>query len=111
MVTYGNELIRFNPSNNRIEYSNNRGTSWYIRYTGSTIGNVRSLIVYGNELMVCSDKGVFYSNNKGTSWYIRNSSSKNFIDLQDAGNELLASTADGHLYYSNNKGTSWYRRR
>ena len=31
MVTFGNELIRFNPSNSHIEYSNNRGTSWYRR--------------------------------------------------------------------------------
>lgn len=111
MISYGTELIRFNPSNHHIEYPNNRGSSWYTRNTGSSIGNVKSIIVYGNELVLCSDKGVMYSNNKGASWYTRNCSNKNFIDLQDAGKEILATTDDGHLYYSNNKGASWYRRR
>ena len=111
MVSFGNELIRYNPANKRIEYSTNRGSSWYTRNSGSSIGNVKSIIVYGDELILCSDKGVMYSNNKGSSWYTRNSSNKNFIDLQDAGKEILASTDDGHLYYSNNKGSSWYRRR
>lgn len=111
MVTLGNELVRYNPSNNHIEYSTNRGATWYTRYSGYSIGNVRSIIVYGNELILCSDKGVMYSSNKGATWYTRNSSNKNFIDLQDAGNEILASTDDGHLYYSTNKGATWYRRR
>ena len=31
MITYGNELIRYNPSNHHIEYSNNKGSSWYRR--------------------------------------------------------------------------------
>lgn len=110
MVTFGNELIRFNPANSHIEYSNNRGASWYCRYSSSSIGDVKSMVVYGNELIICSDKGVFYSNNKGASWY-RRSSNKDFIDLADGGRELLANTADGHLYYSNNKGASWYRRK
>ena len=111
MVTFGNELIRYNPANNHIEYSNNRGVSWYTRNSGSSLGNVKSIIVYGNELILCSDKGVMYSNNKGSSWYTRNASHKDFTDLQDAGSEILASSSDGHLYYSNNKGASWYRRR
>lgn len=110
MISFGNELIRFNPSNKRIEYSNNSGRSWYTRSSSSSIGNVRSIIVYGNELILCSDKGVMYSNNKGASWYTRSSAYKNFVDLQDAGREILATTDDGHLYYSNNKGASWYRR-
>lgn len=111
MVTFGNELIRYNPSNHHIEYSSNRGTSWYTRNSGSSLGNVRSLIQYGDELILCSDKGVMYSKNKGSSWYTRNSTYKNFTDLQDAGTEILATTVDGHLYYSKNKGSSWYRRR
>lgn len=111
MVTFGGELIRYNPANHHIEYSNNKGSSWYSRNSGSSIGNVRSIIVYGDELILCSDKGVMYSNNKGSSWYNRNSSHKDFIDMQDAGKEILASTEDGHLYYSTNKGSSWYRRK
>lgn len=31
MASFGNELIRFNPSNNHIEYSTNRGSSWFRR--------------------------------------------------------------------------------
>ena len=111
MISYGGELIRYNPSNSHIEYSNNQGRSWYQRYSGSNIGNVKGIIECGKELILCSDKGVFYSNNSGRSWYTRNSSCKDFIDIQNAGNELLASTADGHLYYSNNQGRSWYKRR
>ena len=111
MVTMGNELIRFNPSNNHIEYSTTRGISWINRNSGHNIGNVRSIIIYGDELILCSDKGVMYSNNKGISWILRSSSHKDFIDLQDAGREILASAADGHLYYSTNKGISWIRRR
>ena len=111
MVSYGGEIVRYNPSSSRIEYSRNNGLSWYTRYTGSTIGNVKSLIVHGKELLLCSDKGVFYSGNTGLSWYTRSTSYKNFIDLQDMGGEILASTDDGHLYYSRNNGLSWYRRR
>jgi len=111
MISYGGELIRYNPSNSHIEYSNNQGRSWYIRYSGSSIGHVRCLMDGGKELLLCSDKGVFYSNNSGRSWYIRNSSCKNFTDLMDAGKEYLATTDDSHLYYSNNQGRSWYRRK
>ena len=31
LITYGNELIRINPANNRIEYSTNEGISWMRR--------------------------------------------------------------------------------
>lgn len=111
IISYSGEMIRYNPSNSHIEYSNNQGRSWYARYTSSNIGNVKSLIDYGKEIILCSDKGVFYSNNAGRSWYTRNSTYKNFVDLQNAGSELLAATADGHVYYSNNDGRSWYKRR
>lgn len=111
MISYGGEMIRYNPANSHIEYSNNQGRSWYTRYSSSNIGNVKSLISCGNELLLCSDKGVFYSNNSGRSWYTRSTSCKNFIDLTDTGSEILASTSDGHVYYSNNQGRSWYRRK
>jgi len=111
MVSYGNELIRFNAANGHIEYSTSRGCSWTLRYSGSSIGRVKALIVYGNELLVCSDKGIFYSTSKGCAWTLRCSTYKNFIDLQDCGRELLATTDDGHLYYSTSKGCAWTRRR
>ena len=31
LITYGNELIRINPANNRIEYSTKEGISWIRR--------------------------------------------------------------------------------
>ncbi len=111
MISYGGEMIRYNPANSHIEYSNNGGRAWYVRYTGSSIGNVRCITDCGKELLLCSDKGVFYSNNSGRAWYIRNSSFKNFIEISNAGNELLASTDDGHVYYSNNQGRAWYKRK
>ena len=111
MITYGNELIRFNPANGHIEYSTSRGANWNCRCSSNSIGNVKGLIQYGNELILCSDKGVFYSTSKGANWNVRCSSHKDFIDIQDAGKELLGSTADGHLYYSTSKGANWNKRR
>ncbi len=113
LITYGNELIRFNPSNNHIEVSTSRGTSWFTRYSGSGLGNIRDLLVFGSEILALTDKGLYVSTSKGTSWFCRNSSSsvKGFLSLADGGKELLANTADGHLYVSTSKGTSWFRRR
>ncbi len=31
MVTKGSELIRYNPSNSSIEFSNSKGMSWFMR--------------------------------------------------------------------------------
>jgi len=111
MLSYNGELIRYNPANSHIEYSNNQGRSWYLRNSGDNIGKVKSIIECNGELILCSDKGVFYSNNAGRAWYTRNNSYKNFIDLNNTGSELLANTDDGHLYYSNNQGRAWYRRK
>lgn len=104
-------MIRYNPSERRIEYSNNRGYNWYSRCSSTSIGDVKCLLDYGDEILLCSDKGVFYSNNAGRQWYRKNSTCKNFVSLSSAGKELLATTDDGHLYYSNNGGRNWYRRR
>lgn len=111
MVSFGNELIRYNPANNHIEYSTSRGATWFTRSSGGNIGKVRSMIVYGDELILCSDKGVMYSTSKGATWFTRSVSRKDFIDLQDAGNEILATSTDGHLYYSTSKGATWFRRK
>ena len=113
MITYGNELIRINLSNNKIEYSTNRGSSWITRYSGSNCGQFRDLLDYGNEIIACTDKGLYYSTNTGSSWICRSSGSiaKTLVAIQDGGRELLGSSNDGHLYYSTNKGSSWIRRR
>ena len=60
LVPYGNELIRINPANNKIEYSTNRGASWNYRYSGSYCGTFRDLIPYGGNLLALTDKGVYY---------------------------------------------------
>ncbi len=113
LINYGTELIRINFSNNRIEYSTNRGASWITRYSGSSAGQFRDLLQYGNEILACTDKGLYYSTNKGASWICRSSGSaaKTLASIQDGGRELLGSSDDGHLYYSTNKGASWIRRR
>lgn len=110
MVQCGKELVRYNPAKKAIEYSTSKGIVWSLRCSASNIGNVKSLIEYSNELILCSDKGVYYSTSQGRVWSLRTSTYKNFIDLQDAGRELLASTDDGHLYYSTSAGRVWSRR-
>lgn len=111
IVNNGSELIRINPANNHVEYSNNSGRSWYFRYSGSSCGTFRDLLLYGGELIAATSKGIYYSNNKGASWYLRSSAGGcgEFLSLADGGRELLATTTKG-LYYSNNKGASWYKR-
>lgn len=111
MTSLGSEIIRYNPSNGHIEASSSRGNTWFLRNSGSMIGRVRALITHKDELVLCSDKGVYYSSSKGNTWSLRSSAYKNFVDLQDAGSEILASTDDGHLYYSSSKGSTWARRR
>ena len=113
LITYGNELIRINPVNNRIEYSTSRGISWVARYSGSSCGTFRDMVVHNGKIVAITDKGVYYSTSKGLSWVSKNSSSaaKTFVAIQDAGRELLAQTSDCHLYYSTSEGLSWVRRR
>lgn len=113
LINYGTELIRINFSNNRIEYSTNRGASWISRYSGSSSGQFYDLLQYGNEILACTDKGLYYSTNKGASWSCRCSGSiaKTLVSIQDGGRELLGSSDDGHIYYSTNKGASWIRRK
>ena len=113
LITFGNELIRINSSNNRIEYSTNRGITWMTRYSGNSCGAFRDFVPYNGKIIAITDKGLYYSSNKGITWMSRNTSSpvKTFTSIQDAGRELLALTADGHLYYSTNEGITWMRRK
>ena len=110
-IVFGGEMIRYNPSSGRIEFSRNNGRTWSIRYSGNTIGDVRCLISYGTELLVCSDKGVLYSTNRGITWGLRSVSHKDFTEMVDAGSEIVATSQDGHIWYSTNKGLTWGRRR
>ena len=100
LINYGSELIRINPSNNRIEYSTNRGASWITRYSGSNSGLFRDLLQYGNEILACTDKGLYYSTNKGASWICRRQGpllfdqQGGFLDMQ----EFRQRREDTHLH-------------
>ncbi len=111
MVSDGSEMIRYNPSSVSIEASNSRGISWSMRYRCSGMGHVRALTKHKGEIILCSDQGIYFSNNSGRAWAKRNSSERNFVDIQDMGNELIATTSDGHIYASSSGGFSWFKRR
>lgn len=110
LVFDGSEMIRYNPATSVIEFSNSRGCSWFMRYRCSGMGNVRALTLHKGEIILCSDQGIYFSKNSGRSWSKRNSSERNFVDIQDMGNELLATTSDGHVYVSSSGGFCWFKR-
>ena len=111
MVSDGSEMIRYNPSTASIEASNSKGISWSMRYRCSGMGNVRALTMHKGEIILCSDQGIYFSKSSGKAWSKRNSSERNFVDIQDMGNELIATTSDGHIYASSSGGFSWFKRR
>ena len=111
MVSNGSEMIRYNPSANAIEASSSKGFSWSMRYRCSGMGNVRALTMHKGEIILCSDQGIYVSKCAGSAWSKRNSSERNFVDIQDMGNELIATTSDGHIYASSSGGFSWFKRR
>ena len=111
IVNLGRELVRINVQKNSVEYSQNGGRSWVTRCSNSSYDTFRDLLVYGNELLACTSKGVYVSTNDGRSFAPRctNNSYGEFLNLQESGSELLANTTKG-LYYSRNGGRSWVRR-
>jgi len=112
MIDWGDELIRISPKDEcHLEYSSNDGRSWHTRYTGSSAGEFRDLLGYGDEIIAATDKGIYYSSNDGRSWHSRytGNSAGEFEELSDNGDEILATTDKG-LYYSKNEGRSWHRR-
>ena len=111
MVFDGSEMIRYNPSENAIEASNTRGFSWSMRYRCSGMGNIRALTMHKGEIILCSDQGIYFSKNSGKAWAMRNSSERYFVDIQDMGSELIATTSDGHVFASSSGGFNWFKRR
>lgn len=63
------------------------------------------------RISLTSKQKIEYSTNEGRSWNMRYSSSAcgDFMELTDAGREILATTSKG-LYYSTNDGRNWNRR-
>ena len=81
-----------------------------MRYRCSNMGNVRALTMHKGEVILCSGQGIYVSKNFGMAWFKR-SSERNFVDIQDMGNELIATTSDGNVYASSSGGFSWFKRR
>ena len=113
LIQLGEEIIRVNPEKpTQIQYSISGGRMWSCRYTGSSCGEFIDLIVYKNELIAATTKGIYYSTSGGRMWSTRytGTSCGTFQTLMDNGNELLAQTDKG-LYYSTSSGRMWSKRR
>lgn len=112
MVQVANEIVRINPQKaNQIDYSTNGGCTWISRYTGTSSGEFIDMVIYNNELIAITSKGVYYSTSSGRTWISRYSGTScgKFLSLMNNGKELLAQTDKG-LYYSTNSGRTWIKR-
>ena len=112
MVQTSNEIVRINPQKaNQIDYSTNGGRTWITRYSGTSSGEFIDMVIYKNELIAITSKGVYYSTSSGRTWISRYSGTScgKFLSLMNNGKELLAQTEKG-LYYSTNSGRTWMRR-
>lgn len=111
MINLGDELIRINFSNNKIEYSKDKGRNWSSRYLNRSAGTFIDLLEYKDEILACTSKGIYVSKDNGRNWSSRylNRSAGTFSSLQDNGNEILATTSKG-LYFSKDKGRNWSKR-
>ena len=112
MVQTSNEIVRINPQKaNQIDYSTNGGRTWITRYSGTSSGEFIDMVIYNNELIAITSKGVYYSTSSGRTWISRYSGTScgKFLSLMKNGNELMAQTDKG-LYYSTNSGRTWIKR-
>jgi len=112
MVQTSNEIVRINPQKaNQIDYSTNGGRTWITRYSGTSCGDFIDMVIYNDELIAITSKGVYYSTNSGRTWISRYSGTScgKFLSLMNNGKELLAQTDKG-LYYSTNSGRTWIKR-
>lgn len=112
MVQTSNEIVRINPQKaNQIDYSTNGGRTWISRYTGTSCGEFIDMVIYNDELIAITSKGVYYSTSSGRTWINRYSGTScgKFLSLMNNGKELLAQTDKG-LYYSTNSGRTWIKR-
>ena len=112
MVQTSNEIVRINPQKaNQIDYSTNGGRTWISRYTGTSCGEFIDMVIYNDELIAITSKGVYYSTSSGRTWINRYSGTScgKFLSLMNYGKELLAQTDKG-LYYSTNSGRTWIKR-
>lgn len=113
LISLGDELLRINFDNNRIEFSRTGGRTWLTRYSGSYCGTFSDLVEFDDEIIALTDKGIYCSSNEGLTWRARctNSIAKSFDYIQDGGDELLGITFDGHIYSSSSNGATWRRQK
>ena len=72
MVQVANEIVRINPQKaNQIDYSTNGGRTWITRYSGTSSGEFIDMVIYNNELIAITSKGVYYSTSSGRTWMRR----------------------------------------
>ena len=112
MVQTSNEIVRINPQKaNQIDYSTNGGRTWISRYTGTSCGDFIDMVIYNDELIAITSKGVYYSTSSGRTWINRYSGTScgKFLSLMNNGKELLAQTDKG-LYYWTDSGRTWIKR-
>ena len=65
MINYGGEMIRISPKDNKkIEYSKNKGLTWILRCTNSSVGGFIDLVDGGDEILATTQKGLYYENGK-----------------------------------------------
>jgi hypothetical protein len=94
--------------------SSDTGNTWTAVNNGITDGNVRSIVVNGNNIFAGSGNSgagtgaIFLSTNDGSSWnnITPGSSSLDILKLFSFGTDIFASTANG-LYFSSDTGTTW----
>lgn len=111
----GNKLYRINEQNNALEYSTDGGKFWQwcqgMNSITSVTGNIRDMLVFKNELIILTDRGIYYSTD-GKQWQWRQglqsitSITGTIRSLTANGDELLIVGSKG-LFFSKDCGKLW----
>lgn len=73
LLSFQQELLRIQPTTNRIEYSKNQGRTWATRCHFTTqMGVLQDLAVQGTTLLAMTTKGLYVSTNQGRTFTKRN---------------------------------------
>lgn len=113
IYNYGSTLIRFNGS--KLEWSDNNGTTWYLKswrwYPGflNSPSGVYDVLQWKNELLAFTTHGIYSSKNGCQTWDVVVSSwpqTVNVHHLEVVGDEII-SISDKGVYSSKNGGRTW----
>lgn len=113
IYTYGSTLIRF--SGNKLEWSDNNGTTWYEKswrwYPGvvNSPSEVYDVLQWKNLLLAFTTHGIYSSKNGCQTWDPVTSiipQTVNVHHLEVVGEEILSITDKG-VYSSKNGGKTW----